>query len=211
MTIRCILLALVCLSGALGQGQQPAAPIPRTARGLTANAPYNPITAKGRVYWFGKSTVGPRSLAAGALSAAWGTAWNLPEEYGPHWEGFGKRFGIRLTGVSTGNAIEASLGAAWGEDPRYIRSNNPEFWGRVKHAVKHTFYAYRPDGSVKPAYARMAGNVGNNFLANTWRVESESSVGAASLRVLWGVLGRMAGNTFDEFWPDVRARVFNRK
>jgi len=118
---------------------------------------------------------------------------------------------MRLTGVSTGNAIEASLGAAWGEDPRYIRSTDPRFWKRVRHAVKLSVYAYRRDGSVRPAYARAVGNVGNNFLSNTWRVESESSTQDALLRCVWGVLGRMAGNTFDEFWPDVRAKVLKRK
>jgi len=29
---------------------------------------------------------------------------------------------MRLTGVSTGKAIEAGLGSLWGEDPRYFRA-----------------------------------------------------------------------------------------
>jgi hypothetical protein len=70
-----------------------------------------------RLAWFMNSTVGQKSLAAGIVSAAWGTALNKPKEYGPHWEGFGKRYGMRLTGVATGNAIEAELGGLWGEDP----------------------------------------------------------------------------------------------
>jgi len=208
---RLVLTALLSLAVAQGQEQRQQAPIPAAAKGLAANAPYTPVTANGRFYWFAKSTVGPRGLAAGVLSAGWGTAWNLPEEYERTWGGFGKRFGMRLTGVSTGNAIEASLGAAWGEDPRYIRSTDPRFWKRVRHAVKLSVYAYRRDGSVRPAYARAVGNVGNNFLSNTWRVESESSTQDALLRCVWGVLGRMAGNTFDEFWPDVRAKVLKRK
>jgi hypothetical protein len=65
------------------------------------------------------STVGPKSLAAGIVSTAWNTALNKPKEYGPHWEGLGKRNGMRLTGVATGNAIEAGFGGLWGEDPRY--------------------------------------------------------------------------------------------
>ncbi len=196
MKIRCIVLAFLCLGVVHGQ------PVDLT---------YDPITAKGRATWFVNSTVGPRSLAAGVLSASWGTAWNLPEEYNRTWEGFGKRFGMRLTGVSTGNAIEATLGAAWGEDPRYFRSTEPGVWNRVKHSIKYSFYTKRPGGSLKFAYARLAGNVGNNFLANTWRVESESSAGDAGLRVLWGVLGKMGGNTFDEFWPDIQSRIFRRK
>src|SRR5678815_5573231 len=94
---------------------------------------YKPITGQQRFNWFAVSTAGPTSLLlAGPLSAAWGTALNRPHEYGPHWEGFGKRYGMRLTGISTGNAIEAGLGAVVGEDPRYFQSPDHAFGARLK-------------------------------------------------------------------------------
>src|SRR5713226_1690421 len=79
--------------------------------GQARNAPYQPITDSQRMKWFLQSTIGPQSLAAGIFSAGFGTALNAPKEYGGTWEGFGKRYGMRLTGVSTGNAIEAGFGA----------------------------------------------------------------------------------------------------
>jgi len=118
---------------------------------------------------------------------------------------------MRLTGVSTGNAIEATLGAAWGEDPRYFPSPDRKFSSRAKYVIKTTFTAPHRDGSWHPAYARFAGNVGNNFLSNLWRVKSESGPDDAGLRCVWGVLGRMGGNAFDEFWPDVKHKIFRRK
>ncbi len=145
----------------------------------------------------------------GVLSAGWGTMLNSPEEYGPGWEGFGKRYGMRLTGVSSGNAMEASPGALLGEDPRFFRSGGP-FGERVKHIIKMTFYAHRRDGSVAPAYARMGANLGNNFLSGTWRVESEKGASQALIRSGWGVLGRMGGNTLTEFLPDLRRLAFGR-
>src|SRR5438128_12657658 len=75
---------------------------------------YQAITGKERLNWFVFGTVGPQSLAGGVISSAWGTLFNKPTEYGPHWEGFGKRYAMRLSGVSTGNAIEAGFGALWG-------------------------------------------------------------------------------------------------
>ena len=42
-----------------------------------------PLTREERFHWFVDSTVGPKSLGAGVISAAWGTAFNNPEEYGP--------------------------------------------------------------------------------------------------------------------------------
>ncbi|HVB98363.1 MAG TPA: hypothetical protein VNJ12_03400 [Candidatus Dormibacteraeota bacterium] len=172
---------------------------------------YKPITGRQRFNWFVKSTVGPTSLfLSGPASAAWGTMLNSPKEYGPHWEGFAARYGMRLTGISTGNAMEAALGAIWKEDPRYFRSQNRNFGARVWHVFATTFTAPRPDGRFHPAYARYAGNLFNNFLSNTWRVPSESDADDAALRCVWGVLGRMAGNALKEFWPDVRKAAFRK-
>lgn len=175
---------------------------------LAPIADYKPATATDRLKWFAVSTAGPTSLLlSGPLSAAWGTAFNSPEEYGPGWQGFGQRYGMRLTGVSVGNAMTAGFGAIWGEDPRYFRSGKGSFGGRVKYVVKATFYAPYRDGTWHPAYARHLGNVGNNFLSNTWREPSENSAGDAALRCVWGLAATAGGNAFSEFWPDVWRKV----
>jgi hypothetical protein len=168
------------------------------------------ITGEGRLQWFTTSTVGPPSLIAGAISAGWGTLFNSPHEYGPHWEGFGKRYGMRFTGVATSNAIEAGLGAVWGEDPRYFPGLGQPFKHRVARVVKMTFLAYDRNGRTVPAYARYIAIPGNNFLSNTWRADSEATPAHAIERTLTGVLGRMASNAYREFWPDVRQRLFRK-
>jgi hypothetical protein len=165
---------------------------------------YTPITGEERFKWAVKSTVGMKSLAlSGVLSAGWGTIFNKPPEYGTNFDGFAKRYGMRLTGVSTGNAIEASLGMVWGEDPRYFRVPEKKFWDRVSNAGDLTFRARRADGKYYFAYARVAGTAGNNFLSNIWRVDSENSFEDAVSRTAVGFAGKFAGNLFDEFWPDV--------
>lgn len=173
---------------------------------------YQPLSGAERFKWFANSTVGPTSLlAAGPVSSAWGTLMNSPEEYGPHWEGFGKRYGMRLTGVATSNAMEAGLGSFWGEDPRYFRAEGKQLKGRVGHIVKSTFLAYDSQGNARPAYARYLAVPGSNFLSNTWRMDSEAQASDALMRTMTGFLGRMAGNAFIEFWPDVKQRVFKKK
>jgi hypothetical protein len=157
------------------------------------------------------SSVGPASLAAGLFSAGWGTLFNVPREYGPHWQGYGERYGMRLTGIATSNIMEAGLGAVWGEDPRYIRAAGAPFGNRIGHIVKMTFLAHDRDGKNMPAYARYIAIPSNNFLSNTWRADSEATVSRASLRIGLGFLGRMGGNAFEEFWPDVRQRFFSKK
>ncbi len=166
-------------------------------------ADYHPITADGRLGWFTRSTIGPRSLAAGLFSAGIGTATNSPHEYGTHWDGFAQRYGMRLTGVSTGNAIEASLGAVWGEDPRYFHTVNASFGQRAKNVADLTFRAYRPDGERHLAYARFVATFGNNFLSNTWRVQSEADWQHALIRTGEGFGARAISNAFSEFVPQV--------
>jgi hypothetical protein len=177
------------------------------APATSAVPPISPITGKQRLTWIVKATIGPQSLAGGVWSAGLGSWKVKPPEYGRGWDGFGKRYGMRLTGVSVGNAIEGSLGAAWGEDPRYPRSGTGSVWQRVGHSAKMTLAAPYADGHVGPSYARYAGIVGNNFLSNAWRVDSEANTRAAFTRVAFGVLGRFTGNMFEEFWPSVMTKV----
>lgn len=174
----------------------------------SAQSSNDPITFEGRLNWVTDNTVGPVSLVAGLFSAGWGTLIDVPREYDTHWDGFGKRYGLRLTGIAVENTIEAGLGAAWGEDPRYRREPDLPFRGRVRNVVKYTFMARNDWGETVPAYARYAGIVGGNFLSNTWRPDSEANTRGAVARIGLGFLGRLSSNAIVEFWPDVRQHVF---
>ena len=76
----------------------------------TLEAPYDPMTPRQSLRWFITNTIGPSHLAGGIFLAATGTALDRPKEYGPHGGGFADRYGMRKTGIVTGNAIEASAG-----------------------------------------------------------------------------------------------------
>ena len=168
---------------------------------------YHPITANGRLGWFVRSTVGPRSLVAGLFSAGYGTAVNHPYEYSTHWVGFGQRYGMRLTGVSTSNAMEAGLGAIWGEDPRYFHTVHAPFGTRCVNILDLTVRAYQRDGERHPAWARFVATFGNNFLSNTWRVQSEADTEHALIRSAEGFGARALSNAFSEFFPQVWRKV----
>jgi hypothetical protein len=176
----------------------------------TEDDAYHPITSRQRLRWFLTNTIGPPHLVGGLFTSAFGTAVDRPKEYGPGWAGFGDRYGMRLTGIVTGNAIEASAGALWGEDPRYFRVPGEPFKRRIFNAVQLTFVARRRDGRFAPAYARYMAISGNNFLSNTWRVDSEANTHDAVIRTVDGFAGRLASNLFEEFWPDIKNIAFHR-
>jgi hypothetical protein len=176
------------------------------------SAGYKPITAEQRLAWFGVNTVGVRTLAAGTITAAFGTWMNQPKEYGPHWGGYGERYGIRLSGIAVSNAMEVGIGSIWGEDPRYARAaDGTPFKARLGHVVKWTFVAPDRDGNLRPAYGRYIAYTGSNFLSNTWRADSEADTSHALNRTLQAFLGEMGSNAFVEFWPDFKRKVLHRK
>jgi hypothetical protein len=193
------LLTLLFTTQVMGQegldlwGKTPA--VPSTPQN------YHPITASQRADWFVGSLVGPQSMVGGVISAGWGTAFNRPPEYGTHWDGFGQRYGMRLTGLSVGNATEAALGAAWGEDPRYFRLQHGSFGRQAGNIFDLTFRAYQRDGERHVAYARLIGIFGNNFLSNTWRVQSESDWQHALIRSGEGIGLCAASNAVQQFLP----------
>ncbi len=196
-------LAVLCLGAGLAMGQTNPEPV-YTPTGILN---YRPITGAGRGGWFVSSTIGLEGLAGGAISAGWGTIFNQPKEYGPHYEGFGKRFGIRMSTAAVANGVEASFGAMWGEDPRYIRAAGQPFKRRLGQVIKMSFMATNREGKTIPAYARFIAIPGSNFMSNTWRVDSEAKASDAGVRTLLGFLGRMSGNAFTEFWPDLRKKM----
>src|SRR5207248_11447 len=100
------------------------------------------------------------------------------------------------------NTIEAGLGAIWGEEPRYIRSGRQGLWRRARYAMKTVLLAQRRDGHLAPAWGRYAGNVVNNIIENAWLPPSVTTADQTVARSVSGWVGRLAGNLWEEFWPD---------
>ena len=188
--------------------QPPATTAPAgQPREVTATS-YVPVDGGQRVNWIVGGTVGPRSLfVVGPLAALWQTGFNQPPEWQRSWSGIGKRYVEREADVAISNTIEAGLGALWGEDPRYIPSGRRGIGPRARYAIKTAFLAQRPDGHLAPAWGRFAGNTVNNLIENAWLPPSATTPGQTALRSALGLLSRLGGNAWEEFWPDVRRRL----
>lgn len=194
-------LLVLLLVGAPEPQQALDQPPPATT---TGNGPDAPVTGIGRLNWIVRNTIGPASLLTGVLSATWGTAFNKPPEYHESFPGWWKRYGLRLTGVSTSNVMEAEIGAFWGEDPRYHPADTGRFGSRLNHALKMTVLAENRDGDDQIAYARFIGIAGGNALSDVWRPDSQRTAGNTFLRVGLGFGGRFLSDLWYEFWPDVK-------
>jgi len=188
-------VAIGTLAATASAQEEPPAP---------ASAAAVPITSEQRIHWIVNGVVGDRSLFfVGPFSSGWYTAWNRPEEWERTWSGFGKRYLNREATVAISNSLEAGLGAIWGEDPRFVPSRREGIWPRARFAMKTVVLAPRRDGHLAPAWGRYAGNVVNNVVANAWLPPSVTTPGQTALSIASGFGGRLAGNLWDEFWPDV--------
>jgi hypothetical protein len=206
------LLASVVMAQRVMPGTVASAAVPESgfdAATSSSSDARQPITAQERVQWIARGTIGPEGLAGELFGAGWGTLFNSPKTYGTHWRGFGDRLGMSVAGNAVSNTIEAGLGAIWGEDPRYIRDGGASFGRRIGHAAKMTYMAEDRDGKLMPAYARFIAIPGSNFLSNAWRPAGDDSADRAAIRTGFGFLGRFGNNTFDEFWPDFKQKLFH--
>ena len=172
-------------------------------------APYDPIDSGQRVAWVVDGSVGRRSLGVGVIATAWQTAWDTPTEWGRSWSGSARRYAAREADVTISNTLEASLGAIWGEEPRYIPSGRRGIGARARYAAKTVFLAQRRDGRLAPAGGRYVGNTLNNVVENAWLPPSVTTPKQTIIRSANGFLGRLIGNFYDEFWPDTH-RLLHR-
>jgi hypothetical protein len=177
---------------------------------VTADS-YVPVTDAQRIDWIVDGTIGRKSLlVVGPLADLWQTGFNTPEEWGRGLSGIAKRYGEREADVAISNSIEGGLGALWGEDPRYIASGRKGLWPRVRYALKTSVLAQGRDGRLRPAWARYAGNTVNNVIENAWLPPSQTTATMTAVRSGMGIVTRMGGNLWEEFWPDV-ARRFRKR
>jgi hypothetical protein len=199
---RLAIFAGLCLSG--------FSQIPMARRPTVMPGKYVPPDAEVRADWWAGSTFGPASWFTGAFGSGWSTVFNSPEEWERSPNGFARRLASRTANVAIANGVEAGLGAAWGEDPRYFRKGGGSFKSRAGHVFKMTVMARYRDERIRFAFARLIGNLSGNATQYTWMPPSATGPGTISYNVAIGISARLGSVAFQEFWPDVRRRVFKK-
>jgi hypothetical protein len=186
-------------------------PVLTLAQQTDLNSLASPITPAGRVRWVIESTALPTNILGDAIVAAIGTGLDSPAELGTHWTGFQKRYVNTMATGLLGNGIEAGLGAAWGEDPRYVpAAPGASLMNRILRTAKWTFLARNSKGEMSPAYARFVAIPASAGISNIWRPDSEIGFNHFAERTAFGFAGHLGGNAWNEFWPDVKAKYVDK-
>ena len=136
--------------------------------GMTATGYVRPDKKTRQKNYF-KSMFSLTSLGRTVVSAGYHTWQNNPEEWGTHWDGFGRRV---ASGVGR-NVIKQTTIYALDEsfklDSRFYRSRKRNFGAKVKNAVISPFTARNVSGKRVFGFPRLIGTYTSTIIAaETW-------------------------------------------
>ncbi len=149
---------------------------------------------------------------AGVLaSAAYGTWTGSDPKYGSNGTAFGKRVGVEaLNGVISRELTDSLLPIAFRQDPRYYRQARGSYEQRAIHAARFVLVSRNDSGSQSFNYSQVLGLGAAAALTQTYY--PARSVYTGDVFKTWGYsLLELGGiNLFNEFWPDVKRKVFHK-
>lgn len=136
----------------------PQAVAPQAAVGPQVSG-YLPLTPDERWNDYVRSVVGPMAFVGTAFTAGLGVMGGGSPRF---WErdpgGFGQRFGTAFAAHTVNETVKASLSAVLHEDNTYYRCTCSNVFGRIGHALGTSVLARNDNGSLVPAFGRIAGD-----------------------------------------------------
>lgn len=190
----------------------PLAVNPLTGLTSTSASNYQPLTGSDRWklywkqnYWSAGAYVGP-VLSALILDEATGS----PYQYGGGIEGFGKRLGSRTLTAMVQGTFQAALAAPLHEDVRYISSGQGGFMHRTKHAIVYSFLTYNNHGHATLNISNLTSYYASTALSTTWVPTNEPLGRYTLVHGTENMALSIPVNLIQEFWPEIRQKVFRR-
>jgi hypothetical protein len=193
-------------------GNQPLNVNPITGLGTASAANYHPLTGRDRWHLYWRQNF----LSAGAYFGPVFTALVLdqatgsPSEWGGGFPGFGRRVGSRTAMAITQGTIQAGLAAVLDEDVRYIASGDTGFKRRILHAVKFSFLTYNSHGHATPNIAYLSSIYATTAISTTWVPISGNKAKYTLTNGTSQIALSIPINLVQEFWPEIRQKVFRR-
>ena len=137
---------------------------------------------------------------------------NSDPELGRGAAGYGRYYWRTFTdGVSGTFFTEAIVPAITHEDPRYYTLGKGGFFRRTGYAISRAFVCKADSGGTTFNWSEVAGNGLEAGLSNAYYQPQERGLSQTARN--WGTQMESAvlNHIFQEFWPDIRRKVFRRK
>lgn len=170
---------------------------------------YIPLTLSQKYIYTFDRVLGPGALFADGFHSLVDYGLNKPHEWGTEGGSIGLRAASSFGRSFLRENIAFGVRAFDHEDPRYFRSGHGNVLARTRYAAMHTFMVRSDNGSMMPAYSLFIAGSTMPFIAQSWRPEP-FSVGRG-FRGGGTIIGlAVVANVWNEFWPDVRAKLPKR-
>jgi hypothetical protein len=147
-----------------------------------------------------------------AILAGQAMALRSDPELGHGIAGYGRYYWRNFVdGVSGTFFTEAIVPAITHQDPRYYTMGKGGFFRRTGYAISRAFVTKTDSGGTAFNWSEVAGNGLEAALSNAYYPPQER--GAAQTARNWGAQMESAvlNHVFQEFWPDIRTKIFRRK
>lgn len=199
--------------------------------GLTNRQDAPPLSSGEKFHLFFKSAFDPVTLGVVGLQAGVSQDQNEFPAYGQGAQGYGKRYGASLAdNVSAGFWTNYFYPVLFKQDPRYFRSGTGGFGHRLFYGIKQEFVFHTDKGGRAFSYPSVLGAFTSGAISNLYypgrtliRTIPATSTSPAipvyeddrgavltmsrsAIAIGYGVIGDL----FDEFWPDVQRKLFNK-
>ena len=123
-----------------------------------------PDKEKRRKNYF-KSMFSLNGFARTVISSGYNTWRNNPEEWGTHWEGFGRRVASSVGKNIIKQTTIYALDESFKLDSKFYRSQKRDFGSKVKNALISPFTARTPEGKRVFGFPRIIGTYTASVIA----------------------------------------------
>lgn len=189
--------------------QRPLGVLPQFGVTYQHDAPPLRPSQKFRVWW--RTATDPATIVIAGVEAGVGQAQNSFADYGQGAEGYGKRFGASLADeASSGFFSNFFYSTVFKEDPRYFRVGEGSFKHRAWHSLIQEFVCHTDKGGRSFSYENVLGAFSSGALSNAYYPESDRGFGLTMSRSGTSLALGSAGGLLNEFWPDIRDRIFHK-
>ena len=146
------------------------------------------------------------------ILAAQAMALNSDPELGSGIVGYGRYYWRTFTdGVSGTFFTEAIVPAITHEDPRYYTLGRGGFFHRTGYAISRAFVTKTDSGGTSFNFSEVVGNGLEAGLSNAYYPPQERGMSQTSLNFGTQMESAVLNHVFQEFWPDIRRKVFRQK
>ncbi|HVB55667.1 MAG TPA: hypothetical protein VNE63_04425 [Candidatus Acidoferrales bacterium] len=180
---------------------------------VNANTQLPPLSTREKFVLASRdSVVDYSSFTWTAILAGQAMLLNSDPELGHGIAGYGRYYWRTFTdGVSGTFFTEAIVPTITHEDPRYYTMGEGGFFRRTDYAISRAFVTKTDSGGTSFNWSEVAGNGLEAALSNAYYPPQER--GLSQTAVNWGTQMESAvlNHVFQEFWPDIRRKVFRQK